>query len=185
MWVGSLGEAMDHLESQNGCDYEVVSCTYGCDEHSQRRKLKEHESEECPYRDYSCPHCGEDGNYEEITTNHYDECENYPVKCPNNCTEETIARCLLQDHRDNECPKEKVGCRYKSLGCEMKVERGQLDKHMEASKDDHLTLAMEKVVDLSLRVEELEKATTSAQKTYIGPVEMHPVESSEYEYESD
>jgi hypothetical protein len=41
----------------------------------------------------------------------------------------------------------------------VEVEREQLDKHMELSKDEHLKLAMEKVMDLSLRVEELEKAT--------------------------
>lgn len=37
------------------------------------------------------------------------------------------------------------------LGCEVVVEREQLEKHSEASKDEHLRLAMEKVMELSCR----------------------------------
>ena len=158
-WVGSLGEAMDHLESQNGCDYEEVGCTYGCGACGQRRIVREHELEECPYREYSCPYCGENSTYYEITSVHCNTCDNFPLKCPNNCKEETTPRALLEDHLDNECPKERVYCRYKSLGCEVVVERERLEEHNEASKDEHLRLSMEKVMDLSHRLECLEKAT--------------------------
>ena len=158
-WVGSLGEAMDHLESQNGCDYEQAGCTYGCGARRQRRIVREHELEECLYREYSCPYCGEDSSYYHITSVHYHTCDNFPLNCPNNCKEETIPRALLEDHLNNECPKERVYCHYKSLGCDVEVEREQLEKHTEASKDEHLRLALEKVMDLSHRLEEMEKVT--------------------------
>ena len=164
-WVGSLGEAMDHLESQNGCDYEEVGCTYGCGARRQRRIVREHELEECPYREYSCPYCGANSSYYNITSVHYNTCDNFPLKCPNNCKEETIPRALLEDHLDNECPKESVYCRYKSLGCEVVVERERLEKHTEASKDEHLRLAMEKVMELSYRMEEMETTTRGGCRT--------------------
>jgi hypothetical protein len=158
-WVGSLGEAMDHCQLQGGCDYEDVYCTNNCGMCGQRKGMKQHELEECSERTYSCPHCGKVDTYSVITTHHYFLCAQYPLKCPNNCKEETIARNLLEDHLNTKCPKKKVSCRYKSLGCDVEVEREQLEKHEEISKDEHLRLAMEKVMDLSCRMEEMKKVT--------------------------
>lgn len=82
-WEGELGGLKDHLQSDNGCDYEIVTCDYSgydnlkklqlkgvskgkgtgagiksaCKKAMERRHLPSHRKE-CSYRDYKCDHCG-------------------------------------------------------------------------------------------------------------------------------
>ena len=84
-WEGELGGLKDHLQSDNGCDYEIVQCDYcgyectgaggtnsrwlmlrmfrsreyciACNETVERRHLSSHRKE-CPYRYYKCDYCG-------------------------------------------------------------------------------------------------------------------------------
>jgi hypothetical protein len=59
------------------------------------------------------------------------------------------------------------------LGCEVVVEREQLEKHSEASKDEHLRLAMEKVMELSYRMEEMETTTRCGCQTKLLSTHRH------------
>ena len=154
-WVGGLGDAMDHLNSQDGCANEDVNCPYGCGQCSQRKTINNHIMKNCPNRKYSCPHCGKIDTYVRITTTHYEKCEKFPLPCPNACDEVDIERCEVQNHLDYDCPKEKVDCTYKILGCNTQVERKLIGEHIANSKDEHLQLAMDKVVHLSHQLTEL------------------------------
>ena len=55
-WEGELGQLQDHLNPgagvspSKGCAYVLVSCTYQCGAHLQRKLLREHEIEKCPKR---------------------------------------------------------------------------------------------------------------------------------------
>ena len=171
MWVGSLGEAADHLNQENGCEFEQVYCINGCGERSQRRTMSVHVSDKCPNRTHTCPYCDEVDTYDNIVTSHYEVCKNYPLPCPNNCGVRDIGRQLIQDHCDNSCPKESTDCSYKALDCHMQIERESLDRHLEESKDRHLNLAMGKVMDLTSRMEQLERTLVEVQSTKSEPME--------------
>ena len=77
-WEGELGGLKDHLQSDNGCDYEIIECDYSgyklcilydgtggeedfellpCSKRVERRDIQAHKKE-CPYRDYKCDYCG-------------------------------------------------------------------------------------------------------------------------------
>ena len=55
-WEGELGQLQSHLNPgagvspSDGCAYVLVSCTYQCGAHLQRKLLREHEMEKCPKR---------------------------------------------------------------------------------------------------------------------------------------
>ena len=55
-WEGELGQLQGHLNPgagvspSEGCAYVLVSCTYQCGAHLQRKLLREHMIEKCPKR---------------------------------------------------------------------------------------------------------------------------------------
>ncbi|XP_011409291.1 PREDICTED: TNF receptor-associated factor 3-like, partial [Amphimedon queenslandica] len=88
------------------CQYEEVKCQHEkCQERRQRRYLKDHEDDECPQRLFQCQYCRSKGTFLSITKDHYEECRQYPVTCPNKCVSTTMPRGSLTAHI-NECPLE-------------------------------------------------------------------------------
>ena len=79
----------------------------------------------------------------------------YPVTCPNDCTIETICREDVKKHMDEDCPLQRVACRYNRIGCTEQVRRQNLERHLEEEKDRHLQLAMDSVVELTLKLDEM------------------------------
>ena len=112
-WKGELKNMSTHLnkEKREGkCQYEEVKCRYKkCRERKQRRYLKEHEDSECLQRPFKCQYCGEEGTFLSITKDHYEECSQYPVTCPNKCSSTIIPRGSLTAHV-NKCPLKPIDC---------------------------------------------------------------------------
>ena len=142
-WVGELGSLKHHLESDNGCDYVIVTCSntaYNvmpmrrstlttCGEGMERRHLTYHQENECLYRQCRCQYCGYIDTYDAIAgrgeirnrdsmimygRNHYEQCYEYPLKCPNECGAENIKRKDMKTHREN-CPLELLDCPFKYI----------------------------------------------------------------------
>ena len=105
--------------------------------------LEKHAREECPRRQYSCPHCQEVGEYQERTTTHLEECPMKEVPCPKRQCIRLIPRCDLSNHR-LECPFEEVCCKYKIIGCKEKILRKDLEQH-ERDTQQHLQAAIDTV----------------------------------------
>ena len=140
-WKGELKNMSTHLnkEKREGeCQYEEVKCRYEkCLERMQRRYLKDHEDKECPQRPFECKHCGKGGTFLSITKDHYEECRQYPVTCPNKCWSTNIPRGSLTAHI-NECPLEPVDCVFSWAGCNDKPLRKDVHEHTADTK--HMTL---------------------------------------------
>ena len=100
-WIDELRAVGEHLSA---CDYTLLSCPNDCDGGDKilHKNMKKHRTEECPRRQYVCPHCGESGEYEERTTTHLEECPLVEFPCSNSGCSCLIARCELASHRD-EC----------------------------------------------------------------------------------
>ena len=113
-WKGELNNMSIHLnkEKREGeCQYESVKCRYKkCQERKQRRYLKYHEDNECPHRPFRCQYCWKDGTYLSITKDHYADCADYPIQCPNKCTLNTMPRHILFAHINSQCPLQPVDC---------------------------------------------------------------------------
>ena len=139
LWIGELRKLATHLErdkSDGECKYVLLPCSLTCGKQILRCELKQHLTEECPLRTCKCEYCGYSSTYEDVTTTHYSDCPNYPITCPNSCTEETLQRSSL-DHHLLTCPDEVVSCSFNEIGCDERMKRRCLQQHIEANVMHH------------------------------------------------
>ena len=164
-WVGGLGELEEHMKVgsvEGECEYVRVACPYKCGKQIQRRSLVVHRSDACACRPFSCRHCKHEGTYEEITRDHWLQCQKYPLECPNKCCEEVIERRFLKRHLDQDCPLQEIECEFSYAGCGSKVKRMRMQEHMDGSVKEHLHTLAKYSKDLQESMNELR---TSAEST--------------------
>ena len=123
-WVGELPSLDEHLAS---CDFSLLPCPNKCHNWSKvvellHRDIDKHTKEECPRHQYRCPHCQEEGEYQEMRTKHLKICSTLEVPCPKRRCKAHIRRCDLPKHCE-ECLFDKVPCKYSILGCDEVVQR--------------------------------------------------------------
>ena len=136
---------LSHMSQSSLVPYNVQSSEkqVKCGEEMERRYLDSH-MRECKYRQFVCEYCGYVDTYDAIagsgevrnldskvkgpSNNHYRECDDYPLKCTNNCSEGNIKRKHMKPHRD-VCPLEVLKCPY----C---AEDGILRRNLESHKSD-------------------------------------------------
>lgn len=189
-WVGTLADEEGHRKKKNGCEFESICCPHQrCLASVMRRDMNQHAKLECPFRPYHCEYCNLSGTYNSITGPHYKKCKKYPVKCPNNCTIETLPREEVEKHKKEDCPLQQVPCRYKRIGCTEQVRRQDLEHHLEEKEDSHLQLAMEAVLELTLKVDEMAVKIEELTAKCDGNHTQQPSESDEendlYNYPDD
>ena len=163
-----------------GCARRTSSVASICGGVMERRHLTRHQKNECLYRQYECEYCRHIDTYDAIagsgeimnrssmilfgmnSSNHYDECEQYPLQCPNKCEAENIKRKDMKTHRET-CPLEPLNCPFQQVGCPVgKILRKDMDSHCKDNMQTHLLLVLQsnkelarKVVELSRKNEEL------------------------------
>ena len=72
---------------------------------------------------------------------------NVTITCPNEGCEESFIRKEEEDHLD-VCPKTVIQCPYLSIGCNIKFKREELEEHKQTATQNHLDLAMGRLVNL-------------------------------------
>ena len=154
-WAGELNDIAGHYENSDGCQFEAVNCPNDCGKKLQRRNLTTHAETTCPLRKISCQHCHETGVFRFIKGDHKNECQKYPVCCPNKCGVGNILRRNLEAHR-KECPLEVVNCEYYSLGCEVTIPRKRKAEHEEEDAKKHLKMTKQKLLNTECRLANLE-----------------------------
>ena len=138
------------------CPLEPLDCPFNakdCCKNIRRKYMKTHKRM-CDYRPYSCEYCGHRGTFMSITGKrsfllfvrrkggpscHYDNCDQYPLKCPNKCGETKIKRKDMKRHC-NICPLEPLDCPFKDVGCTDKIQRKDMKKHIESNTQHHLMM---------------------------------------------
>ena len=131
------------------CDYTLLPCPNKCYTcilnvvQLLRKDIEKHTKEECPRRQFECPHCQKVGEYQDRTTKHLYACPMIKLPCPNPGCKTRMARCTLSTHRQ-ECLFETVPCKYATVGCKDEVLRKDLRKH-EGDSQRHLQLAIDTV----------------------------------------
>jgi len=142
-WRGRLNDLDTHLQSSNGCLFEMISCPRLCGTRLLRSDVVSHCKNECPLLVINCPHCLVRGEKKFIEDQHLEECSKAPVICPNNCGVD-IANESLIEHQQT-CPLQVVPCDFSMFGCDTMVTRQESDAHNKSTCAKHLALVKDRL----------------------------------------
>ena len=127
-----------------------MACPLGCrDERGEvieveRRGIETHRTC-CPMRTVKCEYCSI-GVKACFMTEHLEVCIEFPIPCPNKCSEEfRVKRKKKSIHLSQECPLQETECPYSQYGCEVKVQRRMLEQHEKEDVHKHLKFTVSKV----------------------------------------
>ena len=160
-WTNELSELLHHLEE---CELFPVACPLGCRDEKgevsrvERRRVETHRTC-CPMRTVKCEYCSNSVKPCDMN-GHLEVCENFPIPCPNKCSEEfRMKRKDKSNHLSQECPLQETECPYSQYGCEVKVQRRNLDQHAKEDIHKHMKLTVHlmqsEVITLQKENEEL------------------------------
>ena len=162
-WTGKLEGLKAHLDVNTGdCEYVDIACSNKCDQPVEKHNLNTHLTNSCPKREFTCQYCNFKATYEVVTNDHWPQCSFYPVPCPNACGIQAIERGDIDAHL-LQCPLEEVECDFGHAGCNTKLPRQDLERHMEESTQKHLVLMS---VSLKLSKEQQEKSQQELQQNF-------------------
>ena len=126
-WQGEVSSICNHLEHNDGCQFETVKCFNACGIELQRQHLTNHVETKCPYQIIECQYCELKRKRQFIIGRHIEECPRFPLPCPNRCGIDDIPRKDTDKHR-RVCPHENVQCHN---FCGKKMQRQYLTNHLE------------------------------------------------------
>ena len=149
-----MSAAVHHLED---CVYLPEVCPLGCVSlegekkgevvRMERRHIPGHVKDSCPLREIVCEFC--EGKVKASEMNpHLEDCEEFPLDCPNGCSREgedgvrEVKRKDIPVHLDNHCPLQKVQCPYWDHGCREEMERRHTDTHEKEFLHIHFKLSL-------------------------------------------
>ena len=175
-WTGQLKQHDAHLDVETGdCEYVDIECPEKCGQQIQKCQLTTHIANECPERDFVCMYCGFKATYDIISNEHWPECQNCPVPCPNRCDIGAVERNILEDHL-SMCSLQVVECDFSYAGCNKKLQRQDMEKHVEESTREHLALMAAASVRMS---REFEKKLQEQRDEFQGYLEQKEKKTAE------
>ena len=134
-----MSAAVHHLEN---CIYFPEACPLGCVSlegerkgevvRMERRHIPEHVIDSCPLREVMCDFCEGEVKASEMNP-HLEECDMFPLPCPNGCSKEgengvrEVKKKDISVHLDKHCPLQIVHCAYWEHGCREEMERRLTD----------------------------------------------------------
>ncbi|XP_047130599.1 TNF receptor-associated factor 3 isoform X3 [Hydra vulgaris] len=152
-WTGELKAINNHLGS---CEYQEVEClNEQCSTLLLRKELSDHTETKCIYRLITCQHCNQEIRFCE-KQNHLETCESLPLYCVNQCGMK-ILRKEMSSHITDSCANTVIPCQYFYVGCNFKGMRKEQDTHANSSTQNHLSMAISKVVALENKIMLTEK----------------------------
>jgi hypothetical protein len=120
----------------NECEYQDIQCpNLGCQEIFIRQQLKEHLIK-CDFRNEICNDCKLSFPFRHLEQ-HSTVCPKLKIKCSQGCGE-TILRENESEHFEHKCVKTEITCPFNTIGCDLKMLRGNLNEHLEKENQYHL-----------------------------------------------
>ena len=147
-WEGTVGTLEEHVAT---CEFALVPCPKQCKssddkvEYFMNKAVDEHLEKDCPNRDYECEHCGEKGTFANITQVHDEKCEKKMLPCPNADCTDIVQRQSIKRHLDS-CIYTEVPCKYRDIGCDVKMRRDALSAHEDGEDKLHLHMALDTII---------------------------------------
>jgi len=123
---------------QDVSDNTIETCEL-CGGKIKRMDLERHMTQVCMMRKEECPYCGKVLVMKDMDEHHLNECPSFPIPCPQKCGIAKFPRSEVQEHF-KVCKNTVVCCNFDSLGCETKVKRRELARHMRDGAVDHVQL---------------------------------------------
>ncbi|KAI6660154.1 TNF receptor-associated factor 4-like [Oopsacas minuta] len=171
-WSDTVTTAIHHLEE---CEFFPVLCPLGCvcldGERKgkvmklEKRLIPKHQRDSCPLRELVCEFCMNKLKACEMNP-HLEDCEQFPVPCPNECVregEERTRQMMRRDvpvHLTDVCPLQKVECPYWVYGCREEMERKEMDLHEKEFIHIHYRLSMTDMKQKQIQTsQELDRTT--------------------------
>ena len=162
-WQGEINNISRHVENSDGCPYQDVKCTYKCRKTLQRQHLVDHMTSKCPRRKVNCQYCHINGEWKIIEGKHKEECNKFPLACPNNCEVGTVHRENMETHR-KECPLEMIQCEYHNVGCDVRIARKRKRSHLDENMENHLQMTKLKLAKTEEKLMSNEEKLLSTEK---------------------
>ena len=161
-WVGTLGTLHNHLAE---CKFSLISCPKKCKDANDevksvmRKELNKHLAH-CPNRDFECTHCGEKGTFTTIKQVHDEVCQKKILPCVNFECKKTMQRQHVYEHVKSECEYSVTACRYKSIGCDVHLQRKDIAAH-EQDDSHHLHMAIDAITQVKEECDMLKNQNSS------------------------
>ena len=153
-WRAKLEHLEAHLDINTGeCEYIDIECPNKCKQAVQKCEMTKHLTNDCPKRDFYCQHCNFRATHEVVCDTHWPECKNYPVQCPNACMVGAVERGDLDDHL-KQCSLQEVECEFSYAGCNERLERQHMERHMQESTQKHLAMMSAATLRMSREFEQ-------------------------------
>lgn len=149
----------------NNCPLQSVQCSNGCEVQVLRKQLEGHLMDDCVRRQVACEYCKTVDSFEEITGSHLGVCSQFPLDCPNKCSDQKILRQDLPDHIEKDCPLHVVGCEFAHVGCTARFSRRDRADHVAHSQAAHLSLVMARLVVCEKKYDELHSSHEMLKKS--------------------
>ncbi|XP_047136080.1 TNF receptor-associated factor 5 isoform X2 [Hydra vulgaris] len=141
-WTGELGFIEEHVKS---CPYENIVCPNElCQDLFPRGTLSQHLEQRCKFRSVFCQFCSEKYIHKDVKS-HLKHCKKFPMECVNKCEKKDIPREKMASHLE-ECPFSIALCPFSEIGCEFSGKKDVLENHVTLAVNDHLSLAMTKLL---------------------------------------
>jgi len=113
------------------CKYKGSDCKWV----GELRNFDSH-CQSCPKQPWACSDCSQVMSLDEGGEKHFHRCPNKRVPCPNVCG--VHFSLFDKDRHLRECPKQVVSCKFASSGCGVRLQRGDMEKHLEESLQQHM-----------------------------------------------
>ena len=125
---------INHLEVY--CENKGRGCTWS----GELQKIEQHLKAHCSKGETKCSYCGEIGSYAYINSEHFEECPDITIECPNNGCSAQPKRKSMDTHRQ-QCSKETISCEFADFGCDHVCLREEMLEHSKVQVHAHLQLA--------------------------------------------
>ena len=138
-----------------------MACPLGCrDEKGEVSRVERREVEThrtcCPMRNFKCEYCSDSAKACDMN-GHLEVCEEFPIPCPNKCSEEFRVKGKEKSiHLRQECPLQETECPYSQYGCEVKFQRRNLEQHEKEDMHKHMKLTINMISDVQILVESMQ-----------------------------
>lgn len=143
-WKGELRNLQYHIDTI--CKKQKVKCQNSqCKLMIKREDLKEH-LKKCGFKEEQCPDCGIMLLREQIEY-HKRKCPKLKIPCIQEC-KQLIPRDEMTIHIEKECNNTKIECPFSLLSCKAIITRKTLEQHMKDSKNEHLLMVINGVIDI-------------------------------------
>lgn len=118
-----------------------INAPSGCEWEGTVGTLANHLERYCS--NWKCKDCGMKGTHIYISVIHHKKCKKKKVPCPNADCTLTVQRRGIKRHLE-DCAHTEVPCKYKHIGCKIKLARKDIEEH-ESELKPHFDLALHKI----------------------------------------